>query len=149
MAMVMSHYSDVIMGAMTSQITSLTIVYSTAYSKKTLSSAPLAIVRKIHRWPVNSPHKWPVTRRMFPFDDVIMCGARSNRPNSRPERCHMAYSISISHTIYTGLCCALFCCVHIVISHWNHGIYSPMSFRVDLTGTGEITQLEQTWNMDW
>ena len=26
----------------------------------------------IHRWPVNSPHKWPVTREMFPFDDVIM-----------------------------------------------------------------------------
>ena len=23
--------------------------------------------------PVNSPHKWPVTRKMFPFDDVIMC----------------------------------------------------------------------------
>ena len=22
--------------------------------------------------PVNSPHKWPVTRKMFPFDDVIM-----------------------------------------------------------------------------
>ena len=28
----------------------------------------------IHRWPVNSPHKWPVTRKMFPFDDVIMWG---------------------------------------------------------------------------
>ena len=30
-------------------------------------------MRGIHRWPVNSPHKWPVTREMFPFDDVIMC----------------------------------------------------------------------------
>ena len=29
-------------------------------------------VRGIHRGPVNSPHKWPVTRKMFPFDDVIM-----------------------------------------------------------------------------
>ena len=29
-------------------------------------------VRGIHRWPVNSPHKWPVSRKMFPFDDVIM-----------------------------------------------------------------------------
>ena len=36
------------------------------------SSASLAFVRGIHRWPVNSPHKWPVTRKMFPFDDVIM-----------------------------------------------------------------------------
>ena len=59
-----------------SQITSLTIVYSTVYSGvdqgKHQSSASLAFVWGIHRWPVNSPHKWPVTRKMFPFDDVIM-----------------------------------------------------------------------------
>ena len=35
-------------------------------------SASLAFVKGIHRWPVNSPHKRPVTRKMFPFDDVIM-----------------------------------------------------------------------------
>ena len=29
-------------------------------------------MRGIHRRPVNSPHKWSVTRKMFPFDDVIM-----------------------------------------------------------------------------
>ena len=44
-----------------SQITSLTIVYSTVYSgavqRKYLSSPSLAFVRGIHRWPVNSPHK--------------------------------------------------------------------------------------------
>ena len=40
--------------------------------RKHQSSASLALVRGIHRWPVNSPHKWPVTRKMFPFDDVIM-----------------------------------------------------------------------------
>ena len=34
--------------------------------------ASLVFVRGIHRSPVNSPHKWPVTRKMFPFDDVIM-----------------------------------------------------------------------------
>ena len=70
------HYSDVIMGAIGSQITSLTIVYSTVYShagqRKHQSSASLAFVRGIHRGPVHSPHKWPVTRKMFPFDDVIM-----------------------------------------------------------------------------
>ena len=64
------------MGAIASQITSLTIVYSTVYSgadqRKHQSSASLAFVRGIHRWPVNSPHKWPETRNMFPFDDVIM-----------------------------------------------------------------------------
>ena len=32
----------------------------------------LAFVCGIHRWSVNSPHKWPITRKMFPFDDVIM-----------------------------------------------------------------------------
>ena len=71
------HYGDVVMGAMASQITSLTIVYSTVYSgtdqRKHQSSASLAFVWGIHRGPVNSPHKWPVTQKMFPFDDVIMC----------------------------------------------------------------------------
>ena len=71
-----NHYSDVIMGTAASQITSLTIVYSNVYSgsdqRKHQSSASLAFVRGIHRWPVNSPHKWPVTRKMLPFDDVIM-----------------------------------------------------------------------------
>ena len=70
------NYNDVIMGGMASQITSLTIVYSTVYSgadqRKHQSSASLAFVRGIHRWSVNSPHEWPVTRKMFPFDDVIM-----------------------------------------------------------------------------
>ena len=63
------HYNDVIMDAMTSHITSLTIVYSTVYTgadqRKHQSSA--------RHWlcagnsPVNSPHKWPVTQKMFPF----------------------------------------------------------------------------------
>ena len=72
------HYNDVIMSTMASQITSLAIVYWTVHSgtdeRKHPSSASLAFVRGIHRWPVNSPHKWPVTRKMFPFDDVIMWG---------------------------------------------------------------------------
>ena len=72
----MLHYNDVIIGAIASQITSLTIVYSIVYSdadqRKHLSSASLALVRGIHRGQVTSPHKWPVTRKMFPFDDVIM-----------------------------------------------------------------------------
>ena len=59
------HYGDVIKSAMTSHITSLTIVYSTVYSG--------ADHRKQQsRLPVNSPHKGTVTQKMFPFDDVIM-----------------------------------------------------------------------------
>ena len=64
------HYGDVIMIAMVSQINSLPIVYSTVYwgadQRKHQSSVSLA------PGPVNSTHKGPVTRKMFPFDDVIM-----------------------------------------------------------------------------
>ena len=63
------------MSMMASQITSLTIVYSTVHSgtaqRKHQSSASLAFVGGIHRWPVNSLHKGPVTRTMFPFDDIM------------------------------------------------------------------------------
>ena len=71
-----THYNDVIMGLMESQITSLTIVYSTVYSgadqRKHQISASLAFVRGMHRSPVNSPHKGPVMRKMFPCDDVMV-----------------------------------------------------------------------------
>ena len=64
------------MGTIASQITSLTIVYSTVYSdedqRKHQSSTSMAFVWGIYRVPVNSPYKWPVTRKMFSFDDVIM-----------------------------------------------------------------------------
>ena len=70
------HYDDIIMGVIASQITSLAIVYSAVYSdadqRKHQSSASLAFVRGIHQGPVNSPHKWPVAQKMFPFDGVIM-----------------------------------------------------------------------------
>ena len=76
LVIILSHYSDVIMSAMASQITGVTIVYSTvcsgAVQRKHQSPASLAFVLGIHRWPVNSQHKGPVTRKMFPFDDVIM-----------------------------------------------------------------------------
>ena len=63
------------MSAMASQITSLTIVYSSVYSadrRKHQSSASSAFTWGIRRWPVNSPHKRPVTRKMIPSDDVSM-----------------------------------------------------------------------------
>ena len=97
-----AHYIDVIMGATVSQITSLTIVYSTVYSgeeqRKHQSSASLAFVRGIRRWPVNSKHKWSVTRSMFPFDDVIMI----------------------------PICRALFCCGYIM----GFNIFTHIFFRV-------------------
>ena len=75
-------YSDIIMSTMASQITCISIIYSTvcpgADQRKHLSPVSLTFVRHwpfvrgIHRWPVNSPHKGPVMRKMFPFDDVFM-----------------------------------------------------------------------------
>ena len=68
--------ADVIMSAIASQITGVSIVYSTVCSdadrRKHQSSTSPAFVKEIHRWPVNFPHKGPVTRKVFPFDDVIM-----------------------------------------------------------------------------
>ena len=63
------------MGVMASQITGVLMVCSTVCSgadQRKQSSASLAFAREIHRWPVNSPHEGPVTRKLFPFDDVIM-----------------------------------------------------------------------------
>ena len=64
------------MSAMTSQITRLTIAYSTVYlgtdQRKHQRFPSLVFVKGIYRIPMNSPHEGPVTRKMFPFDDVIM-----------------------------------------------------------------------------
>ena len=74
------YYSDVIMGAMASELTRLTIVYLTVYSeidqRKHQSSASLAFMREIHLWPVNFPHRWPVTQKMFPSSSwyALCCG---------------------------------------------------------------------------
>ena len=64
------------MDAMASQFSSVSIVDSAVCSgadqRIYQSSASLAFVRGIHRWPVDSPHKGPVMRTKFPFDNVIM-----------------------------------------------------------------------------
>ena len=85
------HYDgDAIMGAITSRITSLTIVYPTVYShadqRKHQSSASLVFVRGIHRGPVNSRHKWPITRKMFPFHDVIMVFTKQQQIQHNEKR---------------------------------------------------------------
>ena len=86
------HYSDIIMSTMASQITGVSIVYSTVCSgatqRKHQRSTSLAFVRGIHRWPVDSSHKIPVTRKMFPFGDVIMItpkGMTGGSPHKRND----------------------------------------------------------------
>ena len=87
-----AHYDDVIMRTLTSQTTSLTIVYSNVSSgadhRKHQSSASLPFVRGIHRSPVNSPHKGPVTWKMFPFDasSWYVTDLETQRPSSAWRR---------------------------------------------------------------
>ena len=77
------------MGAIAYQITSIMIVYSTVYSdadqRKHQSSASLAFAWGIHQWPVKIPHEGPVTRNMFPFDDVIMLKDKPSDQLSNPN----------------------------------------------------------------
>ena len=91
------HYSDVIMSAMSSQITDVSLVHSTACSeqRKHQSSASLAFVRETHRWPVDSRHKGPVTQKIFPFDDAILdlSNIRNNRANK--TKCPSSYTTNL------------------------------------------------------
>ena len=74
------HYNDVVKSAKESQITGLSIVCNDVCSgtdhRKHQSSALLVFVRGIHRSPGESSHKRPVTRKMFPFDGIVMAFTR-------------------------------------------------------------------------
>ena len=71
-----SHYVDVIMTSMASQITSFTVVYFQSFIlaqiKENIKAPRHLPLCGNSSGPVNSPQKGPVTRKMFPFDDVIM-----------------------------------------------------------------------------
>ena len=96
------------MSTIASQITSLTIVYSTVYSgadqRKHQSSVSLAFVRGIHRWPVNSPHEWPVTRKMSPFDDIIMTNRYIHCPSRGIHKmCASGIMYNVNKYVITSL----------------------------------------------
>ena len=64
------------MTTMASQITSLTIVFSTVYSRRRSKKISKLRVTGLcagnSPGPVNSRHKGPLTRKLVPFDDVII-----------------------------------------------------------------------------
>ena len=103
------HYNNVIMSAMASQNTSVSIVYSIVCSgadqRKHQNSASLAFVGLIHRWPVNSPHKWPVKRKTFPFDDVINFQHCPSVQISRRSFSLHIYSINNVKLCWLDECC--------------------------------------------
>ena len=128
----LTHYRDVIMNTIATQITSLTIVHLAVYSgsdqRKHQSSASLAFVRGIHHWPVNSPHKWPVTRKMFPFDDVIMYNGIQA---SFPSCCFLLHSQS-SRGWFN---------IKMTSHHAVQGILRPSYLHNGISCTGKMTSV--------
>ena len=133
--------SAVIMSPMASQITSLTIVYSHFFfsgtdQRKHQSSASLAFVRGIHRWPVNSPHKGPVKRTMFPFDDVIMLCSVENWRKSWRSVTFVCYSSILNHvnttqswSIVISPCAALFVSTDLILQiriWWDNELHPDL-----------------------
>ena len=144
-----NHYNDVIMSALASQITGVSIVYLTVFSGadqiRHQSFASLAFLRGIHRWQESSPHKGPVTRKMFPFEDVIM---------KSPLDQLMAWCRQVTNPllepiltqIYIALCPN--CCVLllILISVWR---YLYLSINDSMTKTIWRTIVEIRDDYDW
>ena len=141
---VLYHYDDVVMGAIASLITSFTIVYSAVYSdadqRKPQNSASLTFVRGIHRGPVNS-HKCPVTRKMFPFDDVIMVWEAGTRLNIEMPSCQCSHYkdktiMGISYLERLSLC-------------WNRAQNSYASTNVYLTQSPAVCKVYQGYQYDF
>ena len=143
------------MGAITSQITSLAIVYSTVYSdadqRKHQSSASLAFVWGIHRGPVNSPHKWPATRKMFPFDDVIMRFGNFRILSCTCSHVQLTNTITILYQIHpTSYSFRGDKCVR---SWWRHQMETFSALLALYAGNSPVTgefpaQRAVTWSFD-
>ena len=107
------------MSTMASQITGVFIVCPIVGSgtdqRKHQSSASLAFVRGIHQRAVNSPHRRPVTRKTFPFDDVIML--TSTKPQQNTIK-HEPYVLDIlwSESTATEISCWR------NLRHWLHWV---------------------------
>ena len=116
---------------MASQITSLTIVYSLVFSgadeRKYQSSASLAFVLGIHRWPVNSPHKGSVTRKMFPFDEVIMYVRFSTQTRRPRQLCAYHSYIILCHTYYSFSVLYIRCISSVNVGFFTHDLKQCLS----------------------
>ena len=110
--------------------------------RKHQSPTSLAYVSGIHRWPVNFPHKGPVTLKMFPFDDVIMwyildpCRQKNvlahnitptSTQSSRFIFCVFTMSICIS-SLYLPQSNI---CWNMIFSNERHRVYSMWSKAAD------------------
>ena len=140
------HYNDVIMRAIASQITSLLNVYSTVYScadqRKHQNSASQAFVRWIHRWPVNSQHKWPVTRKRFPFATyaAVLGWARDFDFSTTREILFTKGSVIVSFSDQYPIPY----CWYIVPSNWSVDQYHGIDWRYAPTRAVRVLN----WNDD-
>ena len=83
----------------------------------------LAFVKGIHRWPVDSPQKGPVTWKMFPLDDVIMT---TQRPlHLRGVRAPAWFDVPVS-----VLSALVYLCVE--ITHFHSGKIGISNFLTGL-----------------
>ena len=106
------------MSAMALRITGVSIVHSTVCSgadqRKHQSSASLAFVRGIHRWPVNSPHKGPVTRKIFPLDDAITDDAEEVSISWRHRVCPACRTYEIATRFWVVVICPIIKCLTVL-----------------------------------
>ena len=101
------HDNDVKMSTTAFEIISLTIVYSTVYlgadQRKLQSSSSLAFVWGNPREPENSPYKGTVTRKTFPFDDVIMRKLKAKLVSGKAVQ-NGNLNVSLGYEIYITTC---------------------------------------------
>ena len=120
------------MGAMASEITSITIVYSTVYSgaaqRKHQSSAPLAFVNS----PVSGefPAQMASNAKMFPFDDVIIFSNLCTWHDSTHYSCH-------------GMCKV--CSIHLTIFFDESKIKYPSTFDYDGNIGNKLAPESRIW----
>ena len=107
-------------------------------------------MRGINRWPVNYPHKGPVTRKIFPFYDVTMIYMPVHWPanpfrdttqhtmasNTNPAECWLMLKFHVpaicrvfKHSLWEIMCCFLseiIFAIHIKIFPFNIKIITKM-----------------------
>ena len=117
-------YSDVMISAMASQITCVSSVCSGADQRKHQSSTSLAFAKGIHRILVDSPHKGQLTRKMFPFDGVIMSNPGAGSYDKFGTMITLKFQCYISPYRGWAPACVSF---HFHIDIWSDGRFCEIS----------------------
>ena len=154
-----TNYNDVIKSAMASQITGAPTVCSAfcsgAEHRKHQISASLAFVRAIHRWPLDSPHKGPVTRKKVSFwwrhhtnvlvatlENMSKCVIWTNKkpliwPQYKENKTKQWKYFAV-HTVFKDI---IQIYLHLQVSHlgWNSQWINYRAYKID----------RPTWQMYW